>query len=168
MNSNCSHQRGCLVLETFSVSHGKAYPYLPLIDLLKNYFQLGSQDDERQRREKITGKVLTLDRSLEDTLPYLFFLLGHCRADLAVAADGPADSPQAHLEAIKRLLIRESLNQPLIIIFEDLHWLDAETQAFLSSLSESIATREDLVAGELPSRVSARVGQQDVLHAIAA
>src|SRR5207249_10435131 len=69
-------QRGYLVLETFSVSHGKAYPYLPLIDLLKNYFQLGLHDDERQRREKITGRVLTLDRSLEDILPYLFFLLG--------------------------------------------------------------------------------------------
>src|SRR4030095_12812985 len=60
-------QTGCLVLETLSVSHGKAYPYLPLIDLLKNYFQLTLQDDERKRREKITGKVLTLDRSLEDT-----------------------------------------------------------------------------------------------------
>src|SRR5262249_57938024 len=68
-------QSGCLVLETFSVSHGKAYPYLPLIDLLKNYFQLTTQDDERRRREKITGRVLTLDRGLEDTLPYLFFCL---------------------------------------------------------------------------------------------
>src|SRR5713226_8113485 len=60
-------QRGCLVLETFSVSHGKAYPYLPLIDLLKNYFQLTLQDDERKVQEKVAGKVLTLDRSLEDT-----------------------------------------------------------------------------------------------------
>jgi class 3 adenylate cyclase len=67
--------RGCLALETFSVSHGKAYAYLPLIDLLKNYVQITSQDDERRIREKITGKVLTLDRSLEDTLPYLFALL---------------------------------------------------------------------------------------------
>src|SRR5439155_369674 len=64
--------RGCLVLETFSVSHGKAYPYLPLIDLLRNYFQLTLQDDERRRREKVTGKVLALDRSLEDALPYVF------------------------------------------------------------------------------------------------
>ena len=82
---------GCLVLETFSVSHGKAYPYLPLIELLKNYFQLTLQDDERQRREKITGKVLTLDRSLEDTLPYLFFLLGIAEPTPSSAADGPAD-----------------------------------------------------------------------------
>jgi class 3 adenylate cyclase len=65
-----------LVLETFSVSHSKAYAYLPLIELLKNYFRLALQDDERSRREKITGRVLTLDRSLEDTLPYRFALLG--------------------------------------------------------------------------------------------
>src|SRR5262249_23494764 len=68
-------QRGCLVLETFSVSHGKAYPYLPLIELLKNYFQLTLQDDERKVQEKVAGKVLILDSALEDTLPYLFALL---------------------------------------------------------------------------------------------
>ncbi len=70
-------QSGCLVLEAYSVSHGKASPYLPVIELLKSYFQIQPQDDERTRREKITGKVLTLDRSLEDTLPYLFALAGH-------------------------------------------------------------------------------------------
>src|SRR5262245_65876169 len=69
-------QKGCMVLETFSVSYGKAYAYLPLIELLKNYFRITLQDDERARREKVGGKVLMLDRSLEDTLPYLFFLLG--------------------------------------------------------------------------------------------
>ena len=69
-------QSSGLVLEAYSVSYGKASPYLPVIELLKSYFQLQPHDDERTRREKITGKVLTLDRSLEDTLPYLFALLG--------------------------------------------------------------------------------------------
>ena len=64
------------MLEAYSVSHGKASPYLPVIELLKSYFQIQPQDDERQRQEKIAGKVLILDRSLEDTLPYLFALLG--------------------------------------------------------------------------------------------
>jgi len=67
---------GCLVLEAYSVSHGKATAYLPVIELLKGYFDIQAQDDERKRREKVTGKVLNLDRSLEDTLPYLFALLG--------------------------------------------------------------------------------------------
>ncbi len=138
-------QAGCLVLETFSVSHGKAYAYLPLIDLLKNYFQLTLQDDERKRREKITGKVLTLDRSLEDTLPYLFFLLGLAEPTSPLQQMDPQIRRKRTLEAIKRLLVRESLNQPLILIFEDLHWLDNETQAFLTLLSESIASARILL-----------------------
>ena len=138
-------QRGCLLLETFSVSHGKAYPYLPLIDLLKNYFQLTNQDDERQRREKITGKVLTLDRGLEDTLPYLFFLLGLAEPTSSLQQMDGQIRRQRILEAIKRLLLRESLNQPLLIIFEDLHWLDNETQAFLQLLSENVATARILL-----------------------
>src|SRR6059036_2430599 len=67
--------RGCLVLEAFSVSYGKASPYLPLLELLKTYFQIVAYDEERARREKVLGKVLGLDRNLEDTLPYLFTLL---------------------------------------------------------------------------------------------
>ncbi|MBI3801338.1 MAG: AAA family ATPase [Deltaproteobacteria bacterium] len=133
-------QRGCLVLETFSVSHSKAYPYLPLLDLLKNYFQILPQDEARQVREKVTGKVLILDRALEDTLPYLLLLLGVAEPTSSLGQMDPQVRKRRTLEAIKRLLVRESLSQPLIVIFEDLHWLDSETQAFLSLLSESLAT----------------------------
>src|SRR5712692_8507955 len=110
-------QRGCLALETFSVSHGKAYPYLPLIELLNNYFQLTPQDDERRRREKVGGKVLMLDRSLEDILPYLFFLLGISEPTSSLPQMDPQIRKRRTLEAIKRVLVRESLNQPLILIF---------------------------------------------------
>ena len=114
-------QRGCLILEAFSVSHSKAYPYLPLLDLLKNYFRITPQDDERRRREKVTGRVLTLDRSLEDTLPYLFLLLGIGESASSLAQMDPQIRKQRTFAAIKQLLVRESLNQPLILIFEDLH-----------------------------------------------
>lgn len=133
-----SHARDCLILETFSAPLGKAYPSLPLIDLLKNYFQFGPHDDERRRSEKITGRLLTLDRSLEDALPYLCFLLGVAEPTSPLQQMDPQSRRQRTLEAVKRLLIRESLNQPLIVIVEDLHWLDAETQAFLQLLSDSL------------------------------
>src|SRR5439155_386484 len=138
-------QKSCLVLETFSVSHGKAYAYLPLIDLLKTYFHITPQDDERHRREKITGKVLMLDRSLEDTLPYLFFLLGIAEPTSSLQQMDARIRQRRTFDAIKRLLLRESLNQSLILIFEDLHWLDGETQAFLTLLSESVATARVLL-----------------------
>lgn len=69
-------QSDWMVLETFSISHGKASAYLPVIDLLRNYFRITNKDDERTRREKVAGEITILDRSLEDTLPYLFSLLG--------------------------------------------------------------------------------------------
>ncbi|MDN0076322.1 adenylate/guanylate cyclase domain-containing protein [Crenobacter sp. SG2303] len=137
--------RDCLVLETFSVSHGKAYPYLPLIELLRNYCQLTAQDDERRRRERITGKVLTLDRALEDTLPYLFHLLGAAEPNSALAMMDPQIRRQRTFEAIKRLLVRESLTQPLELIVEDLQWLDSETEAFLGFLGESVGNARILL-----------------------
>jgi predicted ATPase/class 3 adenylate cyclase len=131
---------GGLVLEAYSVSYGKASPYLPLLDLLRSYFQLQPQDDERQRKEKIAGKVLILDRSLEDTLPYLFALLGLDDSSTNLQHMDAQIRRRRIFEALKRLFLRESLNQPLILIFEDLHWIDNETQGFLDVLSESMAS----------------------------
>ena len=138
-------QSGCLTLEIFSVSHGKASAYLPLIDLLRNYFEIEPHDDERRRREKVTGKTLTLDRSLEDALPYLFALLSIPDPESSLPLMDPHIRRRRTFDAIKRLLLRESLNQPLMIIFEDLHWLDGETEAFLIALSESVATARILL-----------------------
>src|SRR5262245_39082168 len=136
---------GCLVLEAYSVSYGKASPYLPLVELLKTYFQIVAQDDERTRREKVLGKVLGLDRTLEDTLPYLFTLLGIEDPTASLQQTDPQVRRRRTFAALKRLFLRESLNQPLILIFEDLLWIDSETQGFLDTLSESIASAQILL-----------------------
>jgi predicted ATPase len=138
-------QSGCLVLEAFSVSHDKASPYLPVIELLKGYFQIQPHDEERSRRQKVVGKVLELDRSLEDILPYLFALLGSEEPTFSLHQMDAQIRRRRTFEALKRLFLRESLNQPLILIFEDLHWIDTETQGFLDTLSESVASARILL-----------------------
>ena len=110
-----SSQSGCLLLETFSVSHGKASAYLPVIDLLKSYFQITVEDDERRRREKVIGKLFALERSLEDILPYLFSLLGIPDPDSTLQQMDSEIRRRRTLEALKRLLLHESLNQLLKI-----------------------------------------------------
>src|SRR4029077_4825664 len=104
-----------MVLEAFSVSHGKAAAFLPVIDLLWRYFKIASEDDERTRREKVTGRVLALDRSLEDALPYLYWLLGLTDESNRIAEIEAQTRKRRSLDAIKRILLRESLNQPLIV-----------------------------------------------------
>jgi class 3 adenylate cyclase/uncharacterized protein YcbX len=131
---------GWLVLETLSVSHGKASPDLPLIDLLHGYFGIEASDDSRKRREKVAGKIAILDRALEDALPYLFDLLAISDDDDALAQLDESLRRRRTHEAIKRLLLRESLDQPVMLVFEDLHWIDTQTQAFLNLLADSIGT----------------------------
>jgi class 3 adenylate cyclase len=138
-------QSGWMVLEAFSVSHGKASGFLPVIYLLWIYFEISSDDDERKRREKINGKIVTLDRSLEDALPYLYALLGLSDENSPIAEMDPQIRKRRSLDAIKRILLRESLNQPLIVIFEDLHWVDDESQGFLNLLADSIGTARILM-----------------------
>ncbi len=136
-----SHRtHGCLLLEAASVSYGKAATYVPVIDLLKGYFQIEPRDDGRKIREKVTGKLLSLDRALEGCLAPLLWLLDVPAEDAEWERLDPPLRRQRLLEGLRRLLLRESQVQPLVVVFEDLHWIDTETQALLDSVVESLPT----------------------------
>jgi tetratricopeptide (TPR) repeat protein len=132
------HTPGWLVLESTSVSYGKATPYFPVIDLLKRYSRVEEHDDARTIRAKVTGQVLTLDPALQDAVPALLALLDALPEDSPFLTLDPPQRRQRTLDALKRVLLRESQEQPLLLVCEDLHWIDSETQALLSSLVESL------------------------------
>jgi class 3 adenylate cyclase/tetratricopeptide (TPR) repeat protein len=132
--------QGWLILEAGAVSYGKATSYLPVISLFKTYCQIDSQDDTRKIQEKVTDKLLTLDRALEPTLSVFFSLLDVPVDDAQWHAIDPPQRRQRTLDASKQLLLRESRAQPLLLLFEDLHWIDSETQALLDTLTESLPT----------------------------
>ena len=137
--------QGWLVMESASVSYGKATPYFPVLDLLKRYCHLDEQDDPRTVRAKVTGQVLALDGTLQDTLPALLSLLEVLPDDSPFRTLDPPQRRQRTLQALKRVLLRESQVQPLLLVFEDVHWIDAETQALLDSLVESLPTAQILL-----------------------
>jgi class 3 adenylate cyclase/tetratricopeptide (TPR) repeat protein len=134
-----SHRtHGWLILESGGVSYGRAVAYLPVTHLLKGYFNIQQADDQRGIREKVTGKLLTLDRALEPTLPAFLALLDVPMDDPHWEGLDPLQRRRETLEAIRRLLLRESQVQPVLVGCEDLHWIDTETQAVLDSLVESL------------------------------
>jgi class 3 adenylate cyclase len=141
-----SHRsRGWLVLETASVSYGKATTYFAVIELLRSYFGIEPRDDARKMREKVTGKLLSLDRALESTLSALLSLLDVSVEDPEWAKLDPTQRRRQTLDGLKRLLLRESQVQPVLLVVEDLHWIDGETQAWLDLLVESLPTERLLM-----------------------
>jgi class 3 adenylate cyclase/DNA-binding winged helix-turn-helix (wHTH) protein/tetratricopeptide (TPR) repeat protein len=137
---------GWLILEAGAVSsYGKVTPYLPLIDLLKAYFHVQGSDERRGMHARVTDKLLTLDETLRPTLPAFFTLLDLPVEDPQWQALDPPQRRQRTLDAMKRLLLRESQIQPVLVIVENLHWIDTETQAFLDSFIESLPTAQCLL-----------------------
>jgi tetratricopeptide (TPR) repeat protein len=135
-----SHRvQGWLVLQAGSVSYGKATSYLPVVDLLKGYFCIEDRDEPRTAREKVMGKLLTLDRTLESDLPAFLSLLDVPTDDQQWSTLDPPQRRRRTLDSVKRLLLCESEVQPLLVVFEDLHWIDSETQSVLDELVESLS-----------------------------
>src|SRR5262245_26352754 len=136
-----SHRlQGWRVLESAAVSYGTATPYFPVLDLLKRYVQVDDRDDTRTIQARVTGQVRTLDTALQETIPALLALLDALPADSPFLTLDPPQRRRRTLDGLKRVLLRESQAQPLLLVFEDLHWIDTETQALLDSLVESLPT----------------------------
>jgi class 3 adenylate cyclase/tetratricopeptide (TPR) repeat protein len=134
-----SHRtQGWRVLEAAAVSYGQATPYFPVVELLKRYVPVEEGDEPPTVRAKVTGHLFTLDEALQDTIPALLWLLDALPLDSPFLTLDPPQRRQRTLAAFKRLLLRESQRQPLLVVFEDLHWIDTETQALLDTLVESL------------------------------
>jgi class 3 adenylate cyclase/tetratricopeptide (TPR) repeat protein len=136
---------GWVVLESSSVSYGKATAWGPLIDLLHRYFGIEESDDARRIREKVAGKLLTLDESLRPSVTPIAALLGLPVDDARWQKLEPRERRQETLDAVKRVILREAQLAPVLLVFEDLHWIDAETQAFLDALVPSAASARLLI-----------------------
>ena len=130
--------QGWRVLGGAATSHGTATPYLPIRELLRTYFELDDSEPRLALRARVADKARTLGPALEADLPAWLSLLELPVDDTRWAGLDPARQRQHCLEAIKRLWLRESQLQPLLLILEDLHWSDSETQAVLDTLEESL------------------------------
>src|SRR5919106_2075391 len=103
----------------------------PQFTIPETYTHVEDADDPRAIQAKVSGHILTLDETLQDTIPALLALLDVLPDDHPYLKLDPPQRRQHTLNALKRVLLRESQVQPLLLVFEDLHWIDAETQTLV-------------------------------------
>ena len=127
------------VLEAFSLSHGKGSAYLPIVELLQGYFGIVGEDSVVARREKVATKIIGLDPDLESGLPYLHALLEIADDKNRLVGMDAQLRKSRTLDAVANLFLAEAVNRPLLLMVEDLHWLDDESQSLLDWLANSIS-----------------------------
>ena len=138
---------GWLVLEGHCLSYDRSSAYAPVIELLRGYFGVQQSDDSASAGERIASRLLALDASLAAYLPALRALLDVPVDDARWLGLDPLERRRETLDAVRRLLLRESQVRPVLVVVDDLHWIDVDSQALLVTLMDAVPTASILVLG---------------------
>src|SRR5262249_54789375 len=137
--------QGWRMLGCSAMSHGSATPWLPISDLLRRYFAVEDADEPDVIRGKVTETILSRHAGLKQFVTPLLSLLDLAVDDPSWRNLDPSQQRRLTQDAIKSLLLNESRIQPLLLLVEDLQWVDTETQALLDGLVESLPTAQLLL-----------------------
>jgi len=121
-------------LEGRCLHYGSAMPYLPILDVLRSFFDITEEDREYIVRKKVSEKILALHENLENGISPILELLSLKAEDEGYTSLDPKDKKDRTFEAIRDVLIRQSRKKPLVLTIEDLHWIDNTTQEFINYL----------------------------------
>jgi tetratricopeptide (TPR) repeat protein len=121
------------------ISFGKEIAHLPIIDLLKQNFGMEEGDDEAVIRGKIEQGMAALGEELRPEIPYIKYLLSVDPGDEAVLNMDVQQRRVKLFETIRAMTLRGAERRPLILVVEDLHWIDATSEELLRYLTDSIA-----------------------------
>jgi class 3 adenylate cyclase/tetratricopeptide (TPR) repeat protein len=128
---------GMPVYHVAGLAHTKSVPLLPVLQLMRSYFDITEQDSDQTSRERIAGKLLLLDESFGEDLALLFDFLAVPDPERPMRRIDPEARQRRLLDVTKRIIRAQGARQPGINLYEDLHWLDPATEAFLANAIEA-------------------------------
>jgi class 3 adenylate cyclase/tetratricopeptide (TPR) repeat protein len=128
---------GLMTYEATGVAHGKAIPFLPILQLCRGFFGITEQDSDTTARERIAGRLLLLDESLRESLPLMFDFLGVPDPELPAPRMDPEARQRQIFDVFRRVIQARGQRETSVTLLEDLHWFDAGSEAFLEPLLDS-------------------------------
>ncbi|HVD40495.1 MAG TPA: adenylate/guanylate cyclase domain-containing protein [Solirubrobacterales bacterium] len=136
---------GVEVFQAQGQAHGTAIPFMPILQMLRSFFGIADSEAEQLAREKIAGRALLLDPSFAEDLPLMFDFLGVPDPERPVPQMSPEARQRSLAEVLCRLVSKPSRQRTLLLVFEDLHWIDEGSQAMLNGLVEGFGGTKTLV-----------------------
>jgi class 3 adenylate cyclase/tetratricopeptide (TPR) repeat protein len=135
---------GVPVYHTSGLAHTQSVPLMPVMHLMRSYFDITDQDSDRRARERIAGKLLLLDETLVEDLPLIFDFLAVPDPERPAPRIDPDARRRQLLGVVKRLIRAQSGSEPGINLFEDLHWVDSGSEEFLANHIDAIQGTQSL------------------------
>ncbi len=126
-------------LEGHSISFGKNIAYLPIIDILKRAFGVAEGDSDADIIRRVDDGTAGWDSTAWATVPYLKYLLNVDPGDPAIVAMDPLERRAGIFDALRALVLEASRTRPLVLVVEDLHWMDEMSAEALAVLVDTIA-----------------------------
>ena len=146
-----ARRRGVSVHSGRGLAHGKSIPYLPVLEILRSYFGITDRDSDAETRRKIAGTLILLDEALRDQLPLTFDFLGVPDPERPPPRLDPDSRTGAIHAIVRRVVQARSRREPAVLVFEDLHWVDPASEAFVANLADAlVGTRTLLVVNFRP------------------
>lgn len=127
-------------LEGKCLAYSRGLVYHPIIDILKANFDIRNEDKDTQIRMKIEKGLGILDIEEDSTLPYFLDLFSIKDIAIGKIPLSPEARKNRIFDALKRIVLKGSSIRPLIMAFENLHWVDKSSEEFLIKLLETIST----------------------------
>ncbi len=126
-------------------SFAQTTPFYAVIDGIRRRAGIDDQDDDAAIAEKLDSQELDAGGGLEWTLPFMRHLLSLPSGDVDVDALDPMTRRSECSRALQARFLREARQQPLVLVIEDFHWIDAASEEFLAFLADSIAAASVLL-----------------------
>jgi len=137
--------RDVAVRETHGVAHGKAIPFLPVLEFMRGFFGIAEREPDEIAREKIAGRLLLLDTAFDEALPLVFDFMGVPDPERPSPIVEPEARRRQLFAVIKRAVQTRSQREPAVLLMEDLHWFDGGSEAFVETWVEALPSTRTLL-----------------------
>jgi class 3 adenylate cyclase/ribosomal protein L40E len=131
-------RKGIPICKAFCTSHGKTVPLLPVLQLLRSFFGITEYEQNEDARKKIAGTLILLDEDFKNTLPIWFEFLAVADPHQLQIADAPEERQHKLFALIQRLIHTKSNREPMVILVEDLHWIDPASDAMIGRIVDAV------------------------------
>jgi predicted ATPase len=136
---------GTAVYEAHCLSHGKTVSFLPILELIRTLLGISEGEAEHDKRRKIAGELVLFDKSFDDALPLVLDFLGVPDPEQPAPLMAAEARQRQLFNFVRRLVRARSAREPAVLFIDDVHWIDAGSDAFLAQIVEAVTDTRALL-----------------------